>query len=75
VEQSVDSAEQIFQASREQTRATQTVSEAMQAIANVTQQSSAGSAETSKAVKDLVDLSEQLTQAISRFKIAATAIQ
>jgi hypothetical protein len=35
-------------------------------------ESAAGAGETSKAVKDLVDLSEQLTRAITRFKIEST---
>jgi methyl-accepting chemotaxis protein len=55
-------------ASREQAQSTQLVSQAMQTIANITQESSTGAEETSKTVRDLVDLSEQLTKSISRFK-------
>jgi twitching motility protein PilJ len=68
---SVALSEQISHASREQAQATQKVSQAMQTIANITHESSAGAGETSKAVKDLVALSEQLTRAIERFKISA----
>jgi PAS domain S-box-containing protein len=61
--------DQISHAAHEQVVATQTVSRAMQTIANVTHESSAGASETSKAVKDLVLLSESLNRAIGRFKI------
>ena len=52
-----------------QTQATRTVAEAMQAIANIAEHSPAGSGETSQAVRHLVSLSEQLTEAIGRFRI------
>jgi hypothetical protein len=45
------------------------VSKAEQAIVDVTEESSAGASETAGAVKDLVDLSEQLIKAVSRSKI------
>jgi PAS domain S-box-containing protein len=73
VDQSVVLSEQIFRASREQVKATQTVSQAMQTISNITEQSAAGSSEASRAVQDLVALSEQLRKAITRFKISAPA--
>ena len=69
VEGSVNVALQISGASREQAQVTQTVSDSMQTIANVTTESAAGARETSKAVKDLVDLSERLISAISRFTV------
>ncbi len=69
VERSATLTDQIFAASREQALATQTVSQAMQTIANVTQQSSAGANETTKAVKDLVAMAEQVNHAISLFKV------
>jgi len=69
VERSAALSEQISQASREQAKATQTVSGTMQTIANVTHESAAGANEATKAVKDLVDLAEQLTQAIARFRL------
>jgi methyl-accepting chemotaxis protein len=62
-------AEQISNASDQQVRATRTVVHSIQMIASVTQESSAGAMETSKAVKDMDDLSYQLTAAIARFKI------
>jgi hypothetical protein len=64
-------ATQIANASREQVHATGSVAATMQAIANVTHESSAGPTEATKAVKDLVALSERLTAAISRFHIQA----
>jgi methyl-accepting chemotaxis protein len=71
VQESSQLSAQISAASREQAQATQTVAAAMQTIANTTHQSSAGANETSKAVRDLVALSEHLTEAIARFKIDA----
>jgi twitching motility protein PilJ len=68
VQDSVALASQISGASREQVQATTTVAEAMQTISNVSLESTAGADETTKAVGDLVRLSEQLNQAISRFK-------
>jgi len=41
----------------------------MQVISNITEQSSVAANETTRAVRDLVALSENLTQAISRFTI------
>jgi PAS domain S-box-containing protein len=66
---STDLAQQISGASQEQAQATKTVSEAMQTIANVTSESAAGASETSRAVRDLVSLSDQLNRIMSRFKI------
>jgi hypothetical protein len=43
----------------------------MQTIANIAEQSAAGSRETSKAVHRLVSLSEGLDKAIGRFRISA----
>jgi len=69
VQDSVNLATQISTASREQAQATTTVADAMQTISNISLESSAGANETSKAVRDLVRLSERLNEAISRFKI------
>ncbi|MBN2371648.1 MAG: PAS domain-containing protein [Vicinamibacteria bacterium] len=68
-EDSVSLAMQISDASHQQAEATQTVVQAMQTISNFTTESASGAKETSKAVRDLVQLAEQLNQAISRFKI------
>ncbi len=73
VQNSAALATQIANASREQVQATGAVAATMQAIANVTHESSAGATETTKAVRDLVGLSERLTAAISRFRIDAGA--
>jgi methyl-accepting chemotaxis protein len=69
MQQATHLSEQISAAAREQSLATRTVADAMQAISNITEQSAAGVNESSRAVQDLVRLSEQLTQAISRFRI------
>jgi methyl-accepting chemotaxis protein len=75
VQVSVQLSTQISEASREQAQATRTVAESMQAIAGTTMQSAAGASETSKAVRDLVQLSESLTAAIARFKIEAESVR
>jgi methyl-accepting chemotaxis protein len=69
VERASRLAGEISLASHEQTLASQTVSDAMQIISNITEQSSVAASETTKAVRDLVTLSESLTQAIARFTI------
>jgi PAS domain S-box-containing protein len=71
VERSADLSGQISGASTEQTKATHTVAEAMQEIAEVAERSASGSRETSKAVRHLVALSEQLAEAIGRFRTGA----
>jgi methyl-accepting chemotaxis protein len=70
VQNSADLAAQISSASREQVRATATVAQAMQAISNISTQSTAAAEETSRAVRDLVRLADELNQAILCFKIA-----
>jgi methyl-accepting chemotaxis protein len=69
VQDSADVSVEIANASREQTRATHHVAKAMEAIANFTTESASGATETSRAVRDLVDLSAQLNEAMTRFKI------
>ena len=71
VAKSVQLASQISLASREQAQATHTVSESMQSIASITTESAAGARETSRAVEHLVKLSDELTEAIAKFRIAA----
>ncbi len=71
VQDSVSLAMMISTASSEQAQATKTVSDSMLSIANVTTQSAAGARESSRAVEHLVQLSQQLTEAIVRFKIDA----
>jgi methyl-accepting chemotaxis protein len=69
VQRAVDLADQISLATQEQTKASQTVARAMQAISNISEESWAGANEAAKAVRDLVALSDHLTQTISRFRI------
>ena len=69
VERSASLAGHISSASREQSKATLMVSTSLQGIADVTEQSLLGANETSAAVRGLVGLAEQLTQAISQFKV------
>jgi PAS domain S-box-containing protein len=66
---SADLSAEISASATEQAQATRTIAEAMQGIVNMTEQSSAGVKETSRAAGDLVSLSEHLTGAIARFNI------
>jgi PAS domain S-box-containing protein len=70
VRESADLSAQISLASREQSVATGSVADSMQAIANMTHESAAAANSSSGAVQGLVALSEQLTAAIARFKLA-----
>ena len=70
VERSSAFSEQISNASIEQAQATQTVSQAMRTIATVTHESSAAASEAAKAVRDLVNLTDQVTQAVARFRVS-----
>ncbi len=69
VQDSTQLAAQIANASREQTQATRTVAEAMQTISNITVESTASSEETSRAVRGLVAMADQLNRAIARFRV------
>jgi PAS domain S-box-containing protein len=71
VGRTTDLTTEISNAAREQTSATQIVARSMQTIANITQESAAGAAETSRAVRDLVSLAESLNRLLARFKITA----
>ena len=73
VQEATGVATEISQASSEQTKATQLVSGSMQTISDFAVQSLIGANETRRAAKDLVDLSHQLNEAISRFRVAARA--
>jgi hypothetical protein len=64
-------AEQISQAVREHTGASQTLANAMQNIANITEESSVSSRETARAVSDLAQLTSRLTETIARFRIGS----
>jgi methyl-accepting chemotaxis protein len=69
VQDSADVSLEIANSSREQTKATQQVADAMEMIANFTTESVTGATETSRAVQDLVDLSAALNAAMTRFKV------
>jgi PAS domain S-box-containing protein len=69
VKGSVDVSLQIASASQEQWRATDRVATSMETIADFTSASARGANETSRAVRDLVQLSEQLNDTMKRFKI------
>ena len=69
VSDSATLAQQIATASSEQEAASRSVSEAVQSIAVISTESAGGARETSRAVDHLVELSEQLTAAIDRFRL------
>jgi PAS domain S-box-containing protein len=69
VKDSADVSIEIANSSREQTRATEHVAHAMEMITNFTTESVSGATETSRAVQDLVDLSNQLSEMMRRFRI------
>jgi twitching motility protein PilJ len=69
---SVDASLQIASASEEQVEATRRVSASMETISDITSASARGAAETSRAVRDLVDLATQLNEAMRRFRIDAS---
>lgn len=73
VARSTQLASQISLASREQADTTHTVSQSMQSIASITTESAAGARETSRSVEHLVNLSNELTEAIARFRFAGDA--
>jgi methyl-accepting chemotaxis protein len=69
VQESVRLSSSISYSAREQSGAAETAADAMQTMASITEESAAGARETSRAVKDLVDLSEHLARTISQFRI------
>jgi PAS domain S-box-containing protein len=69
VQFSVDNSLQIAGAAQEQTLATREVVSAMGTIADFTEASARGATETSKAVRDLVELSNELSEMMKRFKV------
>lgn len=69
VRQSADLIEEISHASYEQAKMTRDVSIAMQTISSIALESSAGAQETTQTIQGLVELSEDLNQAISRFRL------
>lgn len=69
VRQSAELIEEISAASEEQARVTRNLAGAMQTISSITLQTSAGAHEAAQTIHGTVDLSDQLNQAISRFKV------
>jgi len=72
VRQSAELVQEISLASKQQVRGTEGVANAMQIISNITRQTSQGARQTARTVENMVKLSEQLNEALSQFRIAAT---
>ncbi|MEW6129848.1 MAG: PAS domain S-box protein [Acidobacteriota bacterium] len=66
---SADLIEEISTAADEQARVTRNLSSAMQTISSITIETSAGAHETAQTIQGMVTLSEQLNEAISRFRV------
>lgn len=69
IKQSADLIEEISLASSEQANMTRNVSSAMQTISSIAIESSAGAQETTRTIQGMVELSEELTQAILQFRL------
>jgi twitching motility protein PilJ len=69
VRQSADLIEEISLVSEEQARMTRSVAGAMQTISTITLEASAGAQQTTRTLHGMVELSEQLNEGISQFKI------
>ncbi|MFN0124253.1 MAG: PAS domain-containing protein [Blastocatellia bacterium] len=69
VKQSAELIEEISAASEEQAVITGKVAEAMQVIAGITVETSAGAHETAQTLQGMVNLAEQMNEAISRFRV------
>lgn len=69
VNKSSDLIEEISTAADEQARVTMNLAAAMQTISSITIETSAGAHETAQTIRGMVYLSEQLNDAISKFKI------
>ncbi len=67
---SADLIEEISAAADEQARVTRDLSGAMQTISSITIETSAGAHETAQTIQGMVALSEQLNEAISKFRVA-----
>lgn len=66
---SADLIEEISAAADEQARVTRDLSGAMQTISSITIETSAGAHETAQTIQGMVTLSEQLNEAISKFRV------
>jgi twitching motility protein PilJ len=70
VKQSSELIEEISAASEEQARVTRNLAAAMQTISNITIETSAGAHQTAQTIQGMVDLSERLNDAISKFRVS-----
>jgi methyl-accepting chemotaxis protein len=73
VNKSSDLIEEISTAADEQARVTMNLAAAMQTISSITIETSAGAHETAQTIRGMVYLSEQLNDAISKFKVNGDA--
>jgi PAS domain S-box-containing protein len=73
VNRSADLIEEISTAADEQARVTMNLASAMQTISSITIETSAGAHETAQTIRGMVYLSEQLNDAISKFKVNGDA--
>jgi PAS domain S-box-containing protein len=73
VNKSSDLIEEISTAADEQARVTMNLAAAMQTISSITIETSAGAHETAQTIRGMVYLSEQLNDAISKFKVGGDA--
>jgi PAS domain S-box-containing protein len=73
VNKSSDLIEEISTAADEQARVTMNLAAAMQTISSITIETSAGAHETAQTIRGMVYLSEQLNDAISKFKVSGDA--
>ena len=72
VRQSAELVQEISLASKQQVRGTEGVANAMQIISNITRQTSQGARQTARTVEQMVHMSEQLNEALSQFRVAAS---
>src|SRR5215471_3706536 len=61
--------EEISASSEEQARVTRNLAQAMQTISNITHETSAAAHQTAATLQAMVNVSEQLNEAVSRFKV------
>jgi PAS domain S-box-containing protein len=69
VKHSSDLIEEISASAEEQAKVTRNLAQAMQTISNITLETSGGAHQTAATLQGMVGLSEQLNDAISRFKV------
>ena len=75
VRQSAELVQEISLASKQQVRGTEGVANAMQIISNITRQTSRGARRTTSTVEHMVQLSQQLNEVLSQFRIGAAVAE